>query len=374
MRNDRRSRRRKKARRDALREKTRIAASPTDTTLSDIVRKALAKRHPLNLLSLASVIILRAKPDRSDTTCLDRLLTDLIGVRNRETTALLAVMAELLVDDSIPRRRCQQALADRDEHLPKWIAALPKVDVYRAVRRSRELGDVDELFIGMRLEGGHELTVGVLVDHIEFSSIADAAVLAAPIDTALTDLAESDSDTYVTDLSLADARVWIENALARPTFANETETWPLCRALVRWLVERLPEGGEHRSPVMDWRRATELCNGFFATDSAAPFTDASHRELLLELFETGSGDPSRWSVARVKQALAGSHYDAGFIALEVALDAPDLLRAFIPYAHAQSGIRDEPTSGALVAIDALRSCYKRDVLRQAIFDGLDDAV
>ncbi|GAH37055.1 unnamed protein product, partial [marine sediment metagenome] len=56
------------------------------------------------------------------------------------------------------------------------------------------------------------------------------------------------------------------------------------------------------------------------------------------------------------------------------LDAPDLLRAFIPFAHAQSGIRDELTSRTLAVIDALRSSYKRDVLRRANYWGLDDAV
>jgi hypothetical protein len=60
--------------------------------------------------------------------------------------------------------------------------------------------------------------------------------------------------------------------------------------------------------------------------------------------------------------------------LEVALDAPDLLRAFIPYAHAQSGIRVELTARTLDMVDALRSSYKRELLRQANFWSLDDAV
>jgi hypothetical protein len=51
--------------------------------------------------------------------------------------------------------------------------------------------------------------------------------------------------------------------------------------------------------------------------------------------------------------------------LEVALDAPDLLRAFVPYAHAQSRIRDELPSRTLAMVDALRSSYKRELLRQA---------
>ena len=128
------------------------------------------------------------------------------------------------------------------------------------------------------------------------------------------------------------------------------------------------------SPAGEWESDEELCDGFFATSSAAPFTDPSHRELLLELFETGTGDPLRWSAARVEQAIGGTPYLEDRIPLEVALDVPDLLRAFIPYAHAQSGIRDELTSRTLAMVDALRSSYKREVLRQAKDWGLDDAV
>jgi hypothetical protein len=98
---------------------------------------------------------------------------------------------------------------------------------------------------------------------------------------------------------------------------------------------------------MEWRQAEELCNGFFVTDSGAPFTD------------TGIG---------------GSYYDDNSIPLEVALDVPDLLRALIPYAHAQSGIRDELTSRAIAAVDELRPRYKREVSKQAMFDALCDAV
>jgi hypothetical protein len=118
----------------------------------------------------------------------------------------------------------------------------------------------------------------------------------------------------------------------------------------------------------------ELCDRFFGTTSAAPFTNSGHRELLLELFDTGSGDPLRWSAARVERAIGGMSYSDDSIPVEVALDAPDLLRALIPYAHAQSGIRDELTSRTLAMVDALRSSYKREVLRQHKYWYLDDAV
>jgi len=362
--------------------RARNGESSADTTLRDAIRGALAGGHPLSLLSLASMVIHVAKPEplislksgRCDTNSLNRVLTSLIGVRNRETAALLAVMAELLVDDPSPQLRCRRELAERDEHLPQWITALPRVEVYRAVRRTNAFGDVDELVIGMRLDGGHELTIAVQIDHNMLCSVADAGVVPDPIDETLARVAESSSDTDVFETRLADARVWIEDALNKPTLAPETDTWPLYRALVQWLVGRLPEGGEHRSPAGEWESNEELCDRFFATSSAAPFTDASHRKLLLELFETGTGDPLRWSAARVERAIGGTPYCEDSIPLDVALDAPDLLRAFIPYGHAQSGIRDELTSRTLAMVDALRSSYKREVLRQAKYWGLDDAV
>jgi hypothetical protein len=342
----------------------------------------MACGHPHNLLSMASMVLHVAKPEpplslkcgQRDPSHLDRVLTSLIGMRNREATALLAVVAELLVDDPAPQLRCRRELVERGEHLPRWITALSRANVYLAVRRTNVFGDADELVMGMRLDGKQELTVAVLIDHNMLSGVADVGVVPDPIGEALARVAESNSDTNVFEMTPADARAWIEDALNKPTPTPETETWPLYRALVKWLVDRLPEGGEQRSPAGEWELNEKLCDRFFATSSAAPFTDSSHRQLLLELFETGTGDPLRWTAARVEQAIGGAPFNEDNIPLEVALDAPDLLRAFIPYAHAQSDIRDELTSRTLAVVDALRSSYKREVLRQAKYWGLDDAV
>ncbi|MHC9296578.1 hypothetical protein ACRCUN_29290 [Mycobacterium sp. LTG2003] len=290
---------------------------------------------------------------------------------NRETTALLAAVTELLVDEPAEQLRCRHALAERDEHLPKWMGALSQVDVYRAVRVTDVLGDADEVVIGMRLDGAHELSVVVVIDHVKFSRITDAGALPDAIDDVLARVAESDTD--VVEMSLADARAWVEDALAEPTFAPESESWAIYRPLIKWVLSRLPEGGEHRTPVMDWEATAALCDSFFASDSAAPFTDYNHRQLLLELLDDDR-DPLRWSAARVRQAIGDTPCYDDYIPLEVALDAPDLLRAFIPYVHAQSGIRDELTSRVLAVVDELRSSYKREVLREAHWWDLDDAV
>ncbi|OBC03479.1 hypothetical protein A5784_14830 [Mycobacterium sp. 852013-50091_SCH5140682] len=367
MEDKRRARMAKQVRRDARRAKKRDVQN---ATLSDFVRRALVRGHPVYLLDLASRVF---RVVQQDAGRLNNILTHLIGDRNRETTALLAVLAELLDDEPAAQLRCREELAGRDEHVPQWIPALSQVDVYRAVRRSDVLGDADVIVLGARIDGEDELTVVVWIDHTTLSGIADAGVVPKPIDKFLTRVAERSIDTDVVEMSLADARAWIENALAKPTFAPETERWPLYRALVQWLARRLPEGGEHRWQATDWPEIEELCDRFFATDPAAPFTDSSHRELLLELLDEDR-DPLRWSMMRVEQAVGTAHhYDYERIPLEVALDAPDLLRAFIPFAHAQSGIRDELTSRVLAVIDALRSSYKREVLKEAEYWGYLDA-
>ncbi|BBX34866.1 hypothetical protein MMAG44476_34841 [Mycolicibacterium mageritense DSM 44476 = CIP 104973] len=337
----------------------------------DILRRAVAREHPLHLLSIASLFINVGKPDpHGRERYLDDVLTSWIGARDPAVTAVLAVLAELLVDEPAAQLRCREEVAARNHVLPQWITDLPEAEAYRAVRRRHVLADADELVLGVQF-GRHELTVAVFIDHLGCSSIADGGAVPKPIDDVLARVAESSTDPEAIEMSLADARAWIEDAFTKPAFAPETDSWPLYRALVQWLVARLPEGGECR-PGVDWDAIEELCDTFFATRSAAPFTERSHQELLLELLETGSGDALRWSAARVHQAIGGAFYD-GNIPLAVALDAPDLLRAFIPYAHAQSGIRDELTARTLAAIDDLRLSYKEEVLEEAAHWGYLDA-
>jgi len=381
MSNKRQSRRANGARGHARKSEKTNSESTDNTTFTGIIRRAL-REHPVALLSLASMTIHLGRPDAltllksggHSEGKLDASLTGLIGVCNRETTALLAVLAELLVDDPAAQMRCRQELAQRSEHVPRWIAVLPQAEAYRAVRRTDIFGDVDELVVGVRLHTGHELTVAVSINHNMWSHIDDAAAVQEPIEAALARVNASSRDTRNTEMRLSDARAWIDEALSKSVFVPKEAQWPAYRALIQWLLQRLPEGGERRSSPTDWDVVEELCDGFFATESAAPFTDFGHRELLPKLLETGSGDALRWSVERVEAVLCRRPYSTyASIPLEVSLDTPDLLHAFIPYAHAQSGIRDELTLQVLRVINQLRSVYKRDVLRESRLD-VDDAV
>jgi hypothetical protein len=267
-----------------------------------------------------------------------------------ETTALLAVLAELLVDEDL-RLECATEIAARHDSLPQWISRLPHVDVYRAVRKTHVLGDGDELLIGARLAGGHELTCVAHVDHLSSSEIKDAFFVPDSIGRVVSVAEENntDPDTSFVDMSLADARAWIQDGLDQPLFTLGTDSWPDCRTLVQWLIGHMPEGGQRYEPPWDRKSTEELRDQFFASSAGAPFDDRDHRDLLLNL--VGTGDPSRWSAARTAQVFTDS-YDAD-VSVATVLDVPELLRAYVLFVHAQSGIRDELTAEALAVIDEM---------------------
>jgi hypothetical protein len=376
--NDGRKRRQaKQARRDTRRLKPRETpgetpqetpeATPEGALLVEEVRRALDTGHPLDLLGMASLMIEASKPDplaayvksgeRRETVPLNDLVASFVGVHAPETTALLAVLAELLVDDEDLRRRCATEVAARHDSLPPWISGLPHVDVYRVVRMTHVLGDGDELVIGAKLASGHEVTCVAFIDHLRLSEVKDAFFVPDSIGRVLSAAAanNSDPDTSFVDLSLDDARAWIQHGLDRLPFLVRTDSWPDCRPLVRWLIGHMPEGGQKYEPSWEWESTEELRDQFFASPEGAPFDDYDHRELLSRLLDTG--DPLRWSAARMAQVFAGSLDENA--SLRSVLDVPDLLRAFVPFAHAQSGIRDELTAEALAVIDEMSPGHER---------------
>lgn len=107
-----------------------------------------------------------------------------------------------------------------------------------------------------------------------------------------------------------------------------------------------------------------------------PFGDQDYRRLLELCIEEGTGDPLRWSAPRVQQLLTAAVAEDELLVAEAQLDVPELLRAFIPFAHAESGIRQELTAEALAAIDDEADGYRAEVLAQAQdpagLDGGDD--
>ncbi|QLL08651.1 hypothetical protein [Mycobacterium vicinigordonae] len=383
MSDSRKRRKAKQARRDARRVRAgrRAYGHDEEFPLVDAVREALASDHPLELLHTVSLIIqatapphpVLADPDEQEVVGLGELIESFITTKLHETTVLLAVLAEML-DNEVLRTRCEREVATRDDELPQWLTDLRLTQVDRAVRMTHILGDGDELMLGVRLPSGYEMTCAAFIDHTLSSEVSDAFFVPASLEEVL-DVAtrsRTDPDTTFVEMSLADARAWLRRGVeveSLATMLEESDTWPASRPLLKWLTQRLPEGGSgYRPPSLEDAELEALLDKFFATAPGLRFDDVGHRELLRACIAEGTGDPLRWSAVRLGKLPdvllpADECFDG--LSDTVLLDLPDLMRAYVPFAHAESGIRDELTAEAQAAIDELEPEYRELVLEDA---------
>lgn len=377
-----RRRRAEKRRRPARRTtRARQHTSAEPDLLAD-VRCTLADPNPLSLLSMVSTLLCVtdsrhshpfARHDGPDLAALTRedLVATFLDVAAPETSALLAVIAEMVGDDDVLRARIRRELAVRPKVEPAWLAQLSETSTYRAVRMHHVLGDGDNIILGVRLAGGDELTCMVYIDHNLGTLVKDGFVVPESIATIVAEFQRvtEDPDTQWDEISLADARSWVDAAieLAAITFPPlETETWPACRALVEWITRGLPDGGTgYQRPQWDSADLARIAEGFFGSPYGARLDDPDHRGLLESLLwygtDYGSGDPLRWSPVKI-EILLDDWIPRKIVApAEYLAKAPDLLRAFIRFAHAEVGLRSDLTDETLSSIDDWEPQYQQTI-------------
>jgi len=339
--------------------------------LSDVAQR-LAGGEPLEFLEYVSAMLTavdprgqnpfeRAGPPEGAT--LPTLVESFAEVVLPETTALLAALAELGPDE-LTRARSRRALATRPHPLPDWLARLGECSVYRAVESTHVLGDGDSVLLGAQLPG-HELTAVIYIDHNLGTVVKDAFLVPSSVSEVIEHMRKvtDDPDVRTGDIGLADARARVAEAIQVgaimfPPF--ETETWPGSRPLTEWLLRLLPAGGTgYVRPKWGEARKKKLASRFFGS----PFGDADHRDLLDQFlwFGTGygPGDPQRWSPVAVEILLADWIPRKIMASPGQLSQAPDLLRAFIRFCHAERRIRSALTKQTLAAVDEFEPEYQR---------------
>jgi hypothetical protein len=159
-------------------------------------------------------------------TAPDPLSRTLSREQCRQTTALLAVLAELMLDETDQQDRCLLEVAARNDSLPEWISALAQIGVYRAMRATHVLGDEDEILIGAQLAGGYEVTCVVHLNHNMLSEVDDAYSVPDSIDKVLSGAIgrNTDPDVSFVDMSLAEARAGIDHGLDRALFPTQSDS------------------------------------------------------------------------------------------------------------------------------------------------------
>jgi hypothetical protein len=351
-------------------------ARPEQPDLIGDVAVALADDHPFELISLVSSLLAALQPRRvdpfgqppdPDVPTLDELVRTFLDVDLVETSALLAVIAELAGDD-IMRRRIRREIAQRAHALPRWLTDLGSTTVDGVVEMIHVLGDGDNIMIELNLADGSAMSVVVYIDHNMGTLVKDAFAVPEPLDALIQTMRAvgDDQDTTWTDLTPADARARIRDAVEQgaitfPPF--ETDSWPACRPLVEWAIEMLPAGGTgYQRPHWNADALRELTERFLGSPFGANLDDADHRGLLESVLwfgtDHGPGDPLRWSPVAVEILLIDwvprkIIADAAYLS-----KAPNLLRAFIRFCHHERGIRAALTADTLAAVDRYEPEYQ----------------
>jgi hypothetical protein len=348
--------------------------------LMDTVAEALRQPHPVDLLGFVSSVVWLASsnaPDRAaDLPTVDFLVETWTEVEQRETTALLRAAA-VLCESTALRAAAAEAAGDRSHPLPAWVDGLAHARVTRAVEVGHVLGDGEVLLLDVEIPGSTRVTIDVYVDHNVGTFVKDAFVVSESVDAVLNRMGPllREPGTTVTDLSLADARAKLSEALASPLsngfpFIDDDRTWPRSRPVVEWIVRTMPSGGTgYVSHEWTAGELHELMTDFFASPWGRALRDRDRRRLLELLVEVDDDDPMRWSPVRVELLEPEELLDHDLLP-EVAALAPDLLRAFIGYCHGERGVPEPLTDETMAAVDrwALRLDHAIHELDQLFAD------
>ena len=352
---------------------------------------ALRSGEPLDLLAIVSGFLEVTKPRSRDPFVpaeqragLADLVESFVGTPYAETTAALTAIRALVTDDVLAGRIGRE-LEGRRHPLPDWLTGLGQAQVDPDVWfMTHVLGDGDDYLLGVTLPSGDALSALVYVDHNMGTVVKDAFV----VPESLEDLAIKmgtmidDSDQSLTRIDPAGARSVIEAAIDSGSLLYPplvSDSWPMCRPLVEWMLRMLPAGGV-APDRKEWSQeeTTAVADEFFASPFGAPLDDDDHRSLLESVLwfciGDATGDPWRWSPVTVEMLLA-DWFPRKVIAEPAYLaKLPDLARAYIRYCHDRNHIRGDLTEETLAAVDQHEPEYLQLIRsdRQQAIAGFDE--
>lgn len=372
---------------------TRAADGPEDQQLFQTLRTALRSGEPLEFLAVVSGFLEVTDPRSRDPFMpdaqrpgLDDLVESFAGSPYAETTAALTAIKALVADEVLGARIGRQ-LEARRHPLPDWLIGLDQAHLDPGVWfMTHVLGDGDDYLLGVTLPSGHPLSALVYVDHNLGTVVKDAFVVPEPLEDLAIKLGTliDDPDQTLTRTDPAAARALIEAAIddgSRLYPPLTSDSWPMCRPLVEWMVRMLPTGGV-ATELKEWSQEeiAEVSAEFFASPYGVPLDREDERNLLESVlwFSTGhaTGDPWRWSPVTVEMLLA-DWFPRKVIAEPAYLaKLPELLRAYVRYCHDRNGIRADLTAETLAAVDQHEPEYLTLIRgdRQQAMAGLAEAI
>jgi hypothetical protein len=316
------------------------------------------RRHPLE----------RTLGARAEQLSASEFCDTFIHTNLPEASAMLAAFAQM-GDDEMLRARAQRELAQRSHTLPGWLRQLDGAKASRASIMSHILGDGDNVMVEVTLPSGQLFSLVIYIDHNMGTVVKDGFAVPLSVDELSFEMTArmDDPDMVMSDLSVADARQHIAEAIEAGAMIYpplESDSWPSCRPLAEWIVRLLPLGGAgYVRPQWDDRAIALLTRQFFASPYGADVASGEHREMLESILrfarDYGPGDPLRWSSVAVEILLVDWIPRKIIAPVDYLALAPQVLRAFVRFAHAQRGIRQSLTTETLEAIDRYEPMFSR---------------
>ncbi len=361
--------------------------------LFQTLRTALRSGEPLGFLSVVSAFLEITDPRSRDPFARDAgrpalhdLVDSFVGTSHAETTAALTAISALIPDEVLAAR-INRELETRRHPVPDWLRRLGEARLVPEVWfMTHVLGDGDDYLLGVTLPSGEPLSALVYVDHNLGTVVKDAFLVPEPLEDLAIKMGTliDDPDQSLTRTDPATARAVMEAAMESGSMLYPpltSESWPMCRPLVEWMVRMLPSGGVAPEPE-EWspEQTAAVVDEFFLSSFGAPMDAEDERSLLESVvwFSTGyvSGDPWRWSPVTVEILLA-DWFPRKVIAQPAFLaKLPRLLRAYVRYCHDRNGVRRELTDETLAAVDRYEPQYLQLIHsdRQQSMAGLAEAI
>jgi hypothetical protein len=340
------------------------------------LRRAIRSDEPLDLLNMVSALLDVTDPrhrnplsSEEPTATREALLESFIGMPYAETTAVLMVMRSL-VSDEITQARINRELANRRHPMPVWLQGLDDAVAEPTMHMlTHVLNDGDDYLFGVRLPTGHQLAALVYVDTNMGTVVKDAFVVPESLDELMIKLhsAARDPDQVIAPTDPANGRAEVDDAIATGAMfwpPIESDSWPMCRPLVEWMLRLLPSGGQV-AEVTEWsdEQTAQIADDFFASPFGRPLDRPDERCLLDNIlwFATSytGGDPYRWSNVRVGILLEDWFPRKVVASTSYLAKMPKVLRAYVRYCHDKQGIRAQWTEETLAAIDHFEPEYQR---------------
>jgi hypothetical protein len=331
------------------------------------IRSLLTASTPFELMVQASGFVEiaterpmgRLGPGRMGRVDGPEFLGSLVDSGWPELIVLGKAMATLLSDSAVVRRLRTQALPS---DAPEWAFTMDTIEIVGTFVQTEPLGDGENMWVCVRWPHGSEATAVLFVDHNMGTMLKDAFLIPAGAGDVMAMMRDVSDDVIdLAPIDPADLRARVTWSIERGDHTVpviETETWPMCRPLVEWIVGHLPDGGRGWE-FPEWTQAEReaLMDDFMAspfatrcalpTDRVASIVD----HFIWHGCDFGSGDPLRWSPVVVELVLADWFPRKIYGLTQAEVDAvPAILEQFVTYAHQRRGIDARATNETLSAI------------------------